>query len=150
MPEQMRFADLRAGADVEFGQSIYEPFGIAQVEPLSSGALCVPSSVCGCLGFVSRANGGEVPTNVIVGDYVFIPPDWKMWSPWDALRIDRSVRDGIEARQSWEVAQKIAERLPQNDDDRKRLLTEGQRVARGMSWDVVVDEYFLPAMHRAR
>ncbi len=145
MPEQMRFADLRAGADVEFGQSIYEPFGIAQVEPLSSGALCVPSSVCGCVGFVSRANGGETPANIIVGDYVFIPPDWKMWSPWDALRIDRSVRDGIEARQSWEVAQKIAERLPQNDDDRRRLLTEGQRVARGMSWDVVVDDYFLPA-----
>ena len=47
--------------DLEFGQSIYEPFGIAQVEPLSAGALCVPSSVCGCVGFVSRANGRRHP-----------------------------------------------------------------------------------------
>lgn len=150
MPEQMRFADLRDGADLEFGQSIYEPFGIAQVEPLSSGALCVPSSVCGCLGLASRANGGEIPQNAIVADYVFIPPDWKMWSAWDALRIDQAVRDGIEARQSWEVAQRIANRLPKNDDDRRRLLEEGHRVASGMTWDVIVDDYLLPALMRAR
>ncbi len=150
MPEAMRFADLRAGTDLEFGQSIYEPFGIAQVEPLSSGALCVPSSICGCLGFVNRANNGVMPHNVIVGDYVYIPPAWQLWSAWDALRIDQAVRDSIEARQSWEVAQRIAERLPQNDDDRRRLLEEGQQVARGMSWDVVVNDYFLPALLRAR
>lgn len=150
MPAEMRFADLRTGTDLEFGQSIYEPFGIAQVEPLSAGALCAPSSICGCMGFVNRANGGELPRNVIAGDYVFIPPDWKMWGPWDALRIDQAVRDGIEARQSWEVAQKIADRLPKNDDERQRLLDEGQRVACGMSWDVVVEEHFLPALARAR
>jgi hypothetical protein len=87
---------------------------------------------------------------VIVGDYVYIPPDWRLWSPWDALRIDSAVRDGIEARQSWEVSQKIAERLPRNDEDRHRLLAEGQRVAGAMSWDVVVEDYFLPALMRAR
>jgi hypothetical protein len=150
MPEAMRFADLRTGTDLEFGQSIYEPFGIAQVEPLSAGALCVPSSVCGCVGFVSRANGGGIPDNVIVGDYVYIPPDWKMWSPWDALRIDQTVRDGIEARQSWEVGQKIADRLPKTDGDRQYLLDEGQRIAAGMSWDTVVEAYFLPALMRLR
>ena len=58
MPEAMRFADLRTGTDLEFGQSIYEPFGIAQVEPLSSGALCVVSNVCGCVGFLDRAANG--------------------------------------------------------------------------------------------
>ena len=26
----MEYADIRRGSDVEFGQSIYEPFGIAQ------------------------------------------------------------------------------------------------------------------------
>jgi hypothetical protein len=150
MPDQMRFTDLRTGTDVEFGQSIYEPFGIAQVEPLSAGALCVPSSICGCTGFVNRVNGGESPHNVIVGDYVFIPPDWKMWSAWDALRIDPAVRDGIEARESWMVAQKIADHLPKNEHDYQRLLEEGQRVAQGMSWDVVVEEYFVPALMRTQ
>ncbi len=69
----MRFNDLRVGSDLEFGQSIYEPFGIAQVEPLSAGALCVVSSVCGCVGFVRRAAGGLVFPNLIVGDYAGLP-----------------------------------------------------------------------------
>ena len=41
MPEDMEFMDIRKGADVEFGQSIYEPFGIAQLEPLTFGGICV-------------------------------------------------------------------------------------------------------------
>lgn len=148
MPEPMRFADLRAGTDLEFGQSIYEPFGIAQVEPLSSGALCVVSNVCGCVGFLNRAAAGEPNPNLIVADYVSVPSDWKLWSPWDALRIDEGVRNSFEARGSRLVAQQIIERLPKDDEDRRRLLESGQRVARGMSWEVVVNEYLLPALSR--
>ena len=52
MPADMDFIDIRKGTDIEFGQSIYEPFGIAQLEPLSFGALCVVTNICGCAGFV--------------------------------------------------------------------------------------------------
>jgi hypothetical protein len=148
MPEAMRFPDLRTGSDLEFGQSIYEPFGIAQVEPLSSGALCVVSNVCGCVGFLDRAAAGRPNPNLIVADYVSVPSDWNLWSPWDALRIDEPVRSSLEARNSYLVAQQIAERLPQNDDDRRRLLEAGQRTAAGMSWEVVVTDYLLPALGR--
>jgi len=148
MPEAMRFADLRTGADLEFGQSIYEPFGIAQVEPLSAGALCVVSNVCGCVGFVNRAANGQPLPNFVVADYVTPPPGWHLWSPWDALGIDRQIRDGIEARHSYLVAQQIADRLPHTDADRRRLLQAGQRVAAGMSWNVVVTDYLLPALAR--
>ncbi len=55
MPEDMEFMDIRKGSDVEFGQSIYEPFGIAQLEPLTFGGICVFSSVCGCSGFLRDA-----------------------------------------------------------------------------------------------
>ena len=146
MPEAMRFADLRTGADLEFGQSIYEPFGIAQVEPLSAGALCVVSNVCGCVGFVNRAANGQPLPNFVVADYVTPPPGWHLWSPWDALGIDRQIRDGIEARHSYLVAQQIADRLPHTDADRRRLLQAGQRVAAGMSWEVVVRDYLLPGL----
>ena len=54
MPPDMSFDDLRTGTDLEFGLSVYEPFGIAQIEPLACGALCVESDVCGCLGFINR------------------------------------------------------------------------------------------------
>ncbi len=146
MPEAMSFADLRAGTDLEFGQSIYEPFGIAQVEPLGAGALCVVSNVCGCVGFASRVAAGEDLHNLIVADYVSLPPEWSLWSAWDALRIDQFLRDGLERRNSYFVAQEIAARLPQSDADRVRLLEGGQRVAAGMSWDVVARDYLLPAL----
>ncbi len=148
MPEAMRFSDLRNGADLEFGQSIYEPFGIAQLEPLSGGALCVVSNVCGCVGFVGRAAAGQPASNLVLADYVSVPPEWQLWSPWDALRIDETIRTSLEARNSYLVAQQIAERLPGNDEDRLRLLAAGQGLAAGMSWEVVVKDYLLPALGR--
>jgi len=69
MPVEMEFMDIRKGSDVEFGQSIYEPFGIAQLEPLTFGGICVFSSVCGCSGFLRDVTGAEDVKNVIVADY---------------------------------------------------------------------------------
>src|SRR6185295_3796902 len=54
-PAELTTADLRRAADVELGMSTYEPFGIAQLEPLHAGAICVTSTVCGCMGLVRRA-----------------------------------------------------------------------------------------------
>lgn len=150
MPAEMNFMDLRRGTDLEFGQSIYEPFGIAQVEPLSFGALCVVSNVCGCVGFVQQASADlpEFP-NLIVADYVTPPPDWIFHTPADALRLDQFGRDLIEIRNSQLVAETIARRLPLNDEQSKALLARGQKVAHRMSWEVVVQDYLLPALQRA-
>ncbi len=146
MPEEMSFAHLRAGTDLEFGQSIYEPFGIAQVEPLAAGALTVVSNVCGCTGFIGKAGGGY--PGLIVADYVTLPTGWLVWSPWDALWIDRPLRDAIESQNSYTVAQSILERLPQTDAESRLLFQAGQNVARAMSWDVVVRDYLLPPLQR--
>src|SRR5437588_11530906 len=78
MPPDMEFMDIRKGSDVEFGQSIYEPFGIAQVEPISFGGICVYSNVCGCAGLVDHAAGVPAGTpdatpNAIVADYTDLP-----------------------------------------------------------------------------
>ena len=54
LPDDAAFADWRRGSDVELGQSIYEPFGIAQIEPMSYGAISVVSDICGCVGFVDH------------------------------------------------------------------------------------------------
>ncbi len=65
MPEEMCFSDIRRGSDLEFGQSIYEPFGIAQIEPVQFGALSCVSSVCGCIGFVQAAAEALVEQGVL-------------------------------------------------------------------------------------
>ncbi len=147
MPAEMTFMDLRKGADVEFGQSIYEPFGIAQVEPLSFGAICVPSNVCGCVGFLDRVSGGvDQLRNVVVADYVSPPADWHFGSPWDALRVDTYGRDLIEIANSRRVAETIASRLPLTDAESQALLECGQEVGSRMSWEVVARDYLAPAL----
>lgn len=65
MPADMGFSDIRRGSDLEFGQSIYEPFGIAQIEPVQFGALSCVSSVCGCIGFVQQAAEALVEQGVM-------------------------------------------------------------------------------------
>ena len=151
MPADMEFMDIRKGSDLEFGQSIYEPFGIAQVEPLSFGAICCVSNVCGCVGFVERVAGdvANVP-NVVVADYVSLP--WGYWlnSPYDALTIDLGARGHIEGVNSAQAAQEIFDVLPRNEEQMQALLDRGQEIARGMSWDVVVADYLAPALNNAR
>ncbi len=150
MPADMTFADIRRGSDVELGQSIYEPFGIAQVEAMTYGALTCVSSMCGCIGFAARSAGGlaRLP-NMVVADYVTLPQGYWLGSPYDALRIDRGIRDWIEGRNSERAAHMLLARLPQNDEQRQALLESGCSAAQMMSWEVVARDYFLPALARA-
>ena len=156
MPADMEFMDIRRGSDLEFGQSIYEPFGIAQVEPLSFGALCVVSNVCGCIGFAQRAlekTREEVEltdfSNIVVANYTSLPPGWQVFSPWDALNIGTAQRSQIESYNSAYVARQIMERLPRDAADMQALLTAGQEVGKRMSWEVVVSDYLLPGLANA-
>jgi hypothetical protein len=146
MPEDMRDRDIRWGTDLEFGQSIYEPFGIAQVEPLSFGALCVVSNVCGCIGLIRRAAGGRLPENLIVADYITLPKDMAVDDYKAAQVIGQPERDRVEAARAQIVAQEIMRRLPNGQPAQQRLLEQGYQLARKMDWDVVVQEYLLPAL----
>jgi len=151
MPSDIQFDDLRKGTDLEFGQSIYEPFGIAQIEPLSSGALCVVSNICGCVGFVDRAMNdvtratvnpqSEIVNPLVVADYTRLPD-----GTGDAIHIGEYTRDSMERRTSGEVARQIATRLPRNDAQKQALIDTGYALAQRMSWDVVAREQLLPAL----
>lgn len=149
MPADMEFMDIRKGTDLEFGQSAYEPFGIAQLEPLTFGALCVLSNSCGCLGFVRRVSRGGAQRNVLTADYIStasarISADWRR-----ALRIGQSAREEIEAQEAVRVAHKVAGVLPRTEAEGRHLLETGYELSQRMSWEVVVKEYFLPGLHRA-
>ncbi len=143
MSPQMHFADLRRGSDLEFGLSIYEPFGIAQVEPLSYGAISVVSDVCGCVGFV--AGTGAKPGGFLQGNYTQLEaaPDWR-----GALALGAAARQAAELRTSAELAAVLAARLPRKGPESAKLLAEGYRTASRMSWERVVREYLLPALQR--
>ncbi len=148
MPEDMEFMDIRKGSDVEFGQSIYEPFGIAQLEPLTFGGICVISSVCGCAGFLHDVADVKNVKNVIIADYTKVEirggADIE-----DLLQIDRSVRNRIETSVSEKVAKEVVARLPQNESEIESLIQTGFQLAKNMSWDVAVKNYLLVSMQKA-
>jgi glycogen synthase len=150
MPEDMGFLDIRRGTDVEFGQAIYEPFGISPVEPLTFGGLCVFSSVCGCSGFVNdaiaRIESPSSTRNVVIADYT--AGDGRFAKIDDLLAINRTIRDQIEAQVSSEVADEIIMLLPKTNLEIAAMIENGYAIARNMSWDVVVSKYLLPSLEK--
>lgn len=145
MPADMQPTDIRYGTDLEFGQSVYEPFGIGQVEPLATGALCCVSNVCGCVGFIKSVASLRLP-NVIVADYVSLPPSLQGLDLAGMLAINQPERDLVEVAESARVAIKIAERLPRDATTMQRLLQDGFGLSQRMSWKVVVEEGLIPAL----
>ena len=143
LPANAEFADLRRGSDVEFGQSIYEPFGISQVECLSSGTISVVSDVCGCRGFVRQAASEAELGSFIEGAYTQLN---------EADRADQPIgvreRTQAEALQSQVVASALARQLSAGESGRKRLLAEGYAAARKMSWEHVAEDMLLPVLRR--
>ena len=146
MPAEMEFMDIRKGSDVEFGQSIYEPFGIAQVEPISFGGLCVFSSVCGCDSFVAKAAGGDTP-NVIVADYTKLTE--ASLPPEQLMNIGEPQRNAIEHHVAEYVAGEIIKRLPRKPREFEAAIDRGYELAHKMSWDAVAREYVIPGIKRA-
>jgi hypothetical protein len=148
MPADMEFMDIRKGSDVEFGQSIYEPFGIAQLEPLSFGGICVVTNVCGCAGFVNDITSGENVKNVIIADYTELNGlgDGDIE---DLQQIGKLERDKIEHKVSEKVALEICARLPKNDDEIDSMIKSGYELAKHMSWEQVAENYVLKGLRKA-
>lgn len=148
MPADMEFMDIRKGSDVEFGQSIYEPFGIAQLEPLCFGGICVVTPICGCAGFAKAVAAGRPVANIITADYSELNGDSGLEIE-EMLRIDRAYRDRIEHKISGKVALEICARLPKNDHDADRMIKSGYEIAQQMGWEAVVQNYVLKGLNKA-
>jgi len=146
MPKAMVFSDIRRGTDLEFGMSVYEPFGIAQIEPLPFGAICAISRACGCCGFIERVDKNhELPT-VIIKDYAVEP---KAANPARLLKMTAAQAAEIEKQIAGEIAEEVYRLLPRSEKDLKRHLALGYRYARQMSWEIVTRDYFLNGVRQA-
>lgn len=143
MPEDMTFMDIRRGSDAEFGQSIYEPFGISHLEPLTFGAVCILNRVCGCTGFIDTVAGDHALPNVIIADYADLGREARDLQA--ILNIGREQRDALEHRVAEQVAHRLIEVLPTDDASTESLLSSGYALAQKMSWDVVAGDLVLPA-----
>jgi hypothetical protein len=146
MPVDMTFGDIRRGTDLEFGLGVYEPFGIAQLEPLCFGAICAGSNICGCMGFIAKVcQGKPPPPNVIEASFLSVPEGMSLD---DLLRISIEQRDAIEAVEGRRLAELVIERLPRDPAAMEALIASGYELAQKMSWSRVVQEYLLPSLGR--
>lgn len=146
VPPETEFLDLRRGSDVEFGLSLYEPYGISPLEPLGFGGICVVSTTCGCVGFVRQAQGTEPSPNVVMVDYL---ESGRAMSVKDAMRIGETERRDVEIEVAKVAARQLLARLPESEEQRRALLHSGYELAHRMSWDFVAERYILPAARRA-
>jgi len=142
MPADMRLADLRQGSDVEFGQSAYEPFGIAPLETLAFGGICVVACACGCADLLGRVADEPLPPNLLMADYS-APPEA------GPAPISEGETRRIEHEVAARLAATLADRLPASQDDIERLLESGWTLAERMSWQAVCREYIAPALARS-
>ena len=140
-------SDLRKAADLEFGMSIYEPFGISQFEALGYGGLCLVTDVCGCAGYIKNENQiTDIPqANYIEASFLDLNEDLNI----DQLRkLTIEQRNEIENIEAKRLAKSILENLPHSESDYDKNLKAGYALASKMSWDNVVDNYFLPSLKK--
>lgn len=147
VPADVEFLDLRRASDVEFGLSLYEPFGISPLETLTYGGLALVSTSCGCAGFVRQVLGSKRTPNVIFANYIDLVR--RPRSVRESLAIDATERRNVELKLAEQLAEQILKRLPTTADDEERLIESGHELAERMSWDVVVERFVFPAVRRA-
>ncbi len=147
VPPELEFLDLRQASELEFGLSLYEPFGISPLEPLTYGGLCLVSTTCGCTGFLRQVSGQRRPPNVLLANYIDLlrrPRTVK-----DALALGAAERREIETRLGEQLADQLMKRLPAGPDEEQKLLESGYELAHKMSWDAVAERFVFPAIRRA-
>ena len=146
MSPDMNFADIRRGTDIEFGLSIYEPFGISQFEALAFGSICVPSNVCGCMGYARKiSQQADISGNIIEGNYLTLPEGM---SQHDVFNLTWEQRDQIERTEAKRLAKLVFDRLPRTPAAMTKLMADGYKLANLMSWEHVMNDYFLPSLSR--
>jgi hypothetical protein len=147
-PAGITTADLRRAADVELGMSTYEPYGIAQLEPLHAGAICIPSTTCGCVGLVKRAmaeTGLEGSPLVLLGDFVeqAVMLGEGLKTPLELTAADLLK---VEDRVCGQLAMELMKRLPTGEAQQREYLRQGQLLAEKMGWERVVATDFVPSL----
>jgi hypothetical protein len=145
MPAEMQLFDLRAGSDVELGFSIYEPFGIAQLETFPYGGLPLLSRTCGSADLLEQVipPGEELALAV---DFTRIPPgaDGRWASPEALLAMNREDRNHIEDEITRKQAPEIFNCLMRRRELDDRLLELHQERAPALGWESIVSERILP------
>ena len=138
VPEDAEFNDLRLASDAELGLSIYEPFGIAQIETIPFGGISILSSSCGAAGLLVK-NFKDAPIKPFyIVDY--IASGKKLgYESLKSMAIEK--RDALESEFLAKHVKEIFDILPLTSKMREQYLLNAQEHAAGISWDASAGDY---------
>ena len=131
IPPGTNFSDLRYGSDAELGFSIYEPFGIAQIETVPFGGIAILSRQCGC-SFLLDASFKDAALH----PYYYI--DFSEIGIKDEeviMNLTSKERTDLENRLFEKHGERIFNILPKNDQMREDLLKQAHKAASHLSWE---------------
>ena len=135
LPEGTTFADLRLASDAEFGMSIYEPFGIAQIETIPFGGIAVLSQVCGSAFLLEKAFKDEKLKPYFIFDFT---KNHSIDNKEDLLNLNEEMREKIEKEIIKKQVSKVYNIIPKTEKERKKMFTICQNNMVKLSWDEVI------------
>ncbi|MBU4486068.1 MAG: hypothetical protein KKD38_03995, partial [Candidatus Delongbacteria bacterium] len=146
MPGNAQWIDLRIGSDVELGMSIYEPFGIAQIETIQFGGLAVLSDACGCCGLVkSKYKSSENSFHIV--DFT---KNSKNMSIESLLALDTIAKTKIEKESIRSETGHILEKITNIYDEVKlpEYVKTAQKLAFDIDWEHIVSKNIIPVLNK--
>jgi hypothetical protein len=138
VPKDSDFLDLRVASDAELGFSVYEPFGIAQLETIPFGGAAILSSTCGCASFLESVFEDTDIKPFYIVNFTEAARDLSI----DELKkITVYERDRIERQLLLEHARSILDVIPVGKARREAYLESAARVVHRLSWERAVEGY---------
>ena len=140
LPKGTTFADLRLASDAEFGMSIYEPFGIAQIETIPFGGVAILTRACGSSFLLEKTFLNEK----IKPFYIF---DFAQKVNFDeninCEHITHEERDKIEKLILKKNIDKVYKLIPKSDIQRKEVFNLCKKYMNKITWNEVIKDFFL-------
>ena len=138
VPENMEFEDLRIASDAEFGFSIYEPFGISQIETIPFGGVSVLSSSCGAAAFLQKKFKDAQIKPYYILDYIAAGKKLS----YNALKnLTKQKYREMERQILAKHAKNIFEILALTNSKREEYLLNAQKYRDKISWDSSSQDY---------
>ena len=142
VPEDAEFDDLRIASDAEFGFSIYEPFGIAQIETIPFGGVSLLSSSCGSAALLRETFRDAPIKPFVILDFISAGGKLSL----NALKnLSTKQRDTMEHEVLQTCAQQVFDALPLTDEQRRHYLENAHKYAPTISWDHLAEDYAITA-----
>ncbi len=144
IPEGTTFSDLRYGSDAELGFSVYEPFGIAQIETVPFGGLAILSRQCGCSFLLDTCFDDISEKPYFAIDFTEIDPhnNTRSMSAEELLALSATERTKIEGRLFQKYGKDIFNILPRNEQDRLKLFEQAQQRSDRLGWENNTSNHF--------